>query len=124
MNALTNAETVGTSTEPRTTRSGLADATWPAIGVKSVTSAGNTLLTTDLTPAGSKMCWATGSCGWVNGSLTVTYAAVFGRSEAGRVATQWAKLTSELTTGIWTEKTLCRPVPNTAGPAPAPSTNA
>src|SRR5947209_9379939 len=50
-------ETVGTSTEPRTTRSGLADATWPAIGVKSVTSAGNTLVTTDLTPAGSRMCW-------------------------------------------------------------------
>ncbi len=88
-----------------------------------MTSAGNTLLTTVLTPAACRIFWATGSWGWVNGSLTVTYAAVLGRWEAGSEAIHLAKLTSSLTTGS-DQKTLCRPVPNTAGPAPAPSTNA
>ena len=27
--------------------------------------------------------WASGICGWVNGSSLVAYAAVFGRSDAG-----------------------------------------
>src|ERR1019366_9936060 len=39
-----NADTVGTSVPPKMTTSGFAAATASAIGVKSVTSAGNTLL--------------------------------------------------------------------------------
>src|SRR5487761_2664014 len=42
--ACMNADTVGTSVDPRTTTWGLAAATASAIGVKSVTSAGKTLL--------------------------------------------------------------------------------
>src|SRR5947209_17679706 len=124
MKACTNAETVGTSTEPSTTTSALAAASFEAIGVKSVTSDGNTVEDSVLTPAPWRMLWAAGICGWVNGSSTVAYAAVFGRWPAGSPATHCANVTRLFLIGTETSNTLCRPEPNTAGPPPAPSTNA
>ena len=67
---------------------------------------------------------AAGNCGWVNGSLLVATAAVFGRSEAGSVASQCANGTRLSITGRLTSKMFFRPLPNAAGAPPAPSTNA
>src|SRR2546423_318941 len=124
MNECTNAETVGTSTDPSTIASACVDATCPAIGVKSVASAGNTFEYTVLTPAAVRMLCASGICGAVNGSSTVAYAAVFGRWLAGNDATHCAQVTRLSLTGTETSKTLCSPCVNTAGAPPAPSMNA
>src|SRR6516165_4809728 len=121
MNAWMNADTVGTSTDPITAMSAFVEAISVAIGVKSVTSAGNTFDDTVLTPACWRMFCATGICGWVKGSLVVAYAAVLGRSPEGSEAIHSENVTRLSLTGTETSNTLWRPEPNTAGPPPAPS---
>src|SRR5438445_13623006 len=75
-------------------------------------------------PAASSTLRARSSCGEVNGSSSVAYAAVVGRDAAGIAAIHFAKLTRLLATGRLTSKTFFRPLAKTEGPPPAPSTNA
>src|SRR6266851_6771198 len=72
-------------------------------------------------PPCSRSIFAVSTCGWVNGSFWVAYAADLGRCDAGKDRIYCVKLTSKLATGGDTSKMLCSPWVKTEGPPPAPS---
>src|SRR5216684_6666106 len=72
-------------------------------------------------PPCSSSIFAVSTCGWVNGSFWVAYAADLGRWAGGKDRIYCVKLTSRLATGAETSKRLCSPWVKTEGPPPAPS---
>src|SRR5947209_9210647 len=106
--------------EPTRTICAFECAAFSASGWKSVASAGMTVLYAVFTPPFCRAACAVWISGVANGSSTVTYAALAGRREAGRLRIQCTKLSRLFFTGAgWTKKKFLKPCWKTDGPPPA-----